>query len=253
MYEILEVGKDATAAQIKAAFRRLAIYYHPDKVKHLGDQAQRHANEKMKSVSEAFSILRNPEKRKLYDHCLAKGLDFTVEYSRAQSETKEQKEKRESKSETLGYMLQAASRVVLENIKLLVENPSWKVDESDSYYDYILRGLGGGNRLLVHIRVAEKITLDEVEKVMEYAKSMKAETKSLLIRDHFTFVLVAGSFKDAVELREKVKKFNQNLTSLPRGAPKKAICLIRIKSPKPFVPYGDLIQPPFHDLDMKLV
>ncbi len=252
-YDKLEVGKDASQAQIKASFRRLAIFYHPDKVKHLGDQAQRQANEKMKEISEAFAVLRSPEKRKLYDHCLEKGLDFTVEYSRAQSETKEEKQQRKQRSETFGYMLQAAARVVLENIKLLVENSTWKVDESDQYYDFVLRGLGGGNRFVIHIRVAEEFKLDEVEKVMEYAETIKPETDSLLIRDHFSFVLVGGRFKDGIEMREKVKSYNKKMLSAGRGAPKRGVVLIRLKSPKPFAPHGDHLEPPYHDLDLKLV
>ena len=252
-YDILEIGKDAPQAQIKAAFRRLAIFFHPDKVKHLGDQAQRQADTKMKAISEAFAVLRNPEKRKLYDHCLEKGLDYTVEYSRAQSETKEEKQERKQRNETFAYMLQAAARVVLENIKLLVENSTWKVDESDQYYDFVLRGLGGGNRFVIHIRVAEEFTMDEIEKVMEYAETIKPETESLLIRDHFSFVLVGGRFKDGVEMREKVKKYNFKMVNAGRGAPKRGIVLVRLKSPKPFVPHGDHLEPPYHDLKLKLV
>ena len=252
-YDKLEIGKDATQAQIKVAFRRLAIYYHPDKVKHLGEQAQIQADRKMKDISEAFAVLRDPEKRKLYDHCLEKGLNYTIEYSRAQSETKEEKVQRKQRNETFGYMLQAAGRVVVENIKLLVENSTWKVDESDQYYDFVMRGLGGGNRFVIHVRVAEEFTLDEVEKVMEYAETIKPETESLLIRDHFSFVLVGGRFKEGVEMREKVKKYNSNMVTAGRGAPKRGVVLIRLKSPKPFAPHGDKLEPPFHDLKLKLI
>ena len=49
--------------KIKKAYRKLALKYHPDKVK--GDKSQ--AEEKFKQISEAYAVLSNPEKRKEYD------------------------------------------------------------------------------------------------------------------------------------------------------------------------------------------
>ncbi len=61
-YKILGVAKDASADEIKKAFRRLAIKYHPDKNK--GDEA---AAERFKEINEAYAVLSNPEKRRQYD------------------------------------------------------------------------------------------------------------------------------------------------------------------------------------------
>ena len=61
-YKILGVDKSASAEEIKKAYRKLAVKYHPDKNK--GDVA---AEEKFKEVSEAYNVLSNPEKRKQYD------------------------------------------------------------------------------------------------------------------------------------------------------------------------------------------
>lgn len=60
-YEILGVSKDATADEIKSAFRKKARQYHPDVNKEPG------AEEKFKNLSEAYDILSDPEKRKTYD------------------------------------------------------------------------------------------------------------------------------------------------------------------------------------------
>ena len=62
-YQILGVSREATADDIKKAYRKLAMKYHPDKAK--GDKKQ--AEEKFKQISEAYAVLSNPEKKKEYD------------------------------------------------------------------------------------------------------------------------------------------------------------------------------------------
>ena len=61
-YEVLGVKKDSPAQDIKKAYRKLAMKYHPDKNK--GDKA---AEEKFKKISEAYAVLSDPEKRKQFD------------------------------------------------------------------------------------------------------------------------------------------------------------------------------------------
>lgn len=61
-YALLDVGKDATADEIKKAYRKLAMKYHPDR--NAGDKA---AEEKFKQVSEAYAVLSDPDKRKKYN------------------------------------------------------------------------------------------------------------------------------------------------------------------------------------------
>ncbi|CAD5226704.1 unnamed protein product [Bursaphelenchus xylophilus] len=63
LYEILGVRKEATDEQIKKAYRKLALQYHPDKNRD-GDPEK---TEKFKEVNHANSILSNPSKRKVYD------------------------------------------------------------------------------------------------------------------------------------------------------------------------------------------
>lgn len=61
-YEILGVTKNSTEAEIKKAYRQMAIKYHPDK--NPDDKA---AEEKFKEAAEAYEILSNPEKKQRYD------------------------------------------------------------------------------------------------------------------------------------------------------------------------------------------
>ena len=61
-YEVLGVHRSADAREIKAAYRRLAIKFHPDK-----NPGNPEAEEKFKEAAEAFAVLSDDEKRQLYD------------------------------------------------------------------------------------------------------------------------------------------------------------------------------------------
>ncbi len=61
-YKTLGIDKNASDSDIKKAYRKLAMKYHPDHTK--GDKA---AEEKFKKISEAYAVLSDPEKRKQYD------------------------------------------------------------------------------------------------------------------------------------------------------------------------------------------
>jgi molecular chaperone DnaJ len=69
-YEILGVSKDVPAAELKKAYRRVAMKYHPDRN---SDDAQ--AEEKFKEANEAYEVLSDPQKRAAYDQYGHAGVD----------------------------------------------------------------------------------------------------------------------------------------------------------------------------------
>lgn len=68
-YQILGVSRDAGAEEIKKAYRKLALQFHPDR-----NHNNPAAEEKFKEASEAYSVLGNAEKRQVYDRYGAEGL-----------------------------------------------------------------------------------------------------------------------------------------------------------------------------------
>ncbi len=61
-YEILNVSREASQEEIKTAYRKLAMKYHPDR-----NQGDKEAEEKFKELAEAYEVLSDPEKRQRYD------------------------------------------------------------------------------------------------------------------------------------------------------------------------------------------
>lgn len=61
-YKVLGVSKSASEAELKKAYRKLAMQYHPDK-----NPNDKEAESKFKQVSEAYDVLRDPKKRQMYD------------------------------------------------------------------------------------------------------------------------------------------------------------------------------------------
>ena len=71
-YEILSVSRNASDTELKAAYRKLALKYHPDR-----NPDDKKAEELFKEAAEAYEVLRDPQKRSLYDQYGHAGLENT--------------------------------------------------------------------------------------------------------------------------------------------------------------------------------
>ncbi len=66
-YEVLALTKGASDDEIKKAYRKLAMKFHPDRVSTLPDAEKKVAEEKFKELQEAYAVLSDPQKKQMYD------------------------------------------------------------------------------------------------------------------------------------------------------------------------------------------
>jgi molecular chaperone DnaJ len=69
-YEILGIRRNANESELKAAYRKLALQFHPDR-----NPDNKEAEEKFKEAAEAYEVLRDPQKRQIYDQFGHQGLE----------------------------------------------------------------------------------------------------------------------------------------------------------------------------------
>ena len=69
-YEVLGVERNASESDLKASYRKLALKYHPDR-----NPDNKEAEENFKAAAEAYEVLRDPQKRNIYDQFGHQGLE----------------------------------------------------------------------------------------------------------------------------------------------------------------------------------
>lgn len=84
-YQLLHLSRDAAAGEVKRAYHSTSRAFHPDANRHLDPELQEAVRVVAMRVSEAYSVLRNPRRRKAYDQRLDAGEGVRIQLSEAQA------------------------------------------------------------------------------------------------------------------------------------------------------------------------
>ena len=118
-YRALGCSKEASYEDLKKAYRKLILQHHPDKM-HLQDSTN--TDEKFREIEEAWSILRNPEKKRKYDaECRQADLEFQSILIYARITPDEMTLETNSDPETLSYGCRCGSNYLINKKDLPIE------------------------------------------------------------------------------------------------------------------------------------
>ena len=78
-YEVLGLDRGASPAEIKSAYRRESLHYHPDKLRQRGETLTDENADRFRSLKQAYEVLSNPDRRKIYDSLGINGLTLKEE------------------------------------------------------------------------------------------------------------------------------------------------------------------------------
>lgn len=133
-YEILEISETATSEEIKSAYRKLSLKYHPDRQHGKSLEEKEVSNEKMKEINKAYEVLGDEELRKRYD---LGETNFTSDFagSTYEAEMEDIKEKIRRKQEEINLMEELVEKEG-ERIKIMEEMWLLNAEYIDRYGTY---------------------------------------------------------------------------------------------------------------------
>ncbi|MDH3815287.1 MAG: DnaJ domain-containing protein [Acidobacteriota bacterium] len=159
-YDTLGVERDAPDHEVRGAFRRLALKYHPDRY---SDSQRADAEERFQGITEAFNVLSHPESREKYDKELSQGTDVKS------MDAKEISRRLAAKGAQL--MREGKMAEAVECLKTAVDHDD---DNARAHYFYA--------QVLARISGKERDALRHVEKAVSLESgnaTMKAEAATL--------------------------------------------------------------------------
>ncbi len=170
-YQILGIKKDATQDQIKRAFRRLAVKYHP--YKNPGNKA---AEAKFKEITEANEVLSDPEKRKQYDQLGSAWNSFQKENTRSSYEEWFSQTAKTSGDEVFAWSTDAEDIFVASSRYGYLKNRSISLKELAGLPLLLLQKDSATRRNLDaffvsnSISIIPEIELESIELLVEFAR-----------------------------------------------------------------------------------
>ena len=195
-YKILGVSKTASAEEIKKAYRKLALVYHPDR-----NPDNKQSEEKFKEIAEAYSVLSDAEKRRKFDD-FSGGSQFKYTYQPRNTTYKDDFED--------DYRVSEEDE---KNFSDFFKQFFSKFDKKGTYYDYIFKGSDSKGKITIDIEEAftgstrilnvdlEKLRLkikpgihnEQILKIKEKGKESKYDGPRgdlfirIVIKDHSVF------------------------------------------------------------------
>ena len=162
LYDTLGVERDASDQDIRKAFRRLALKYHPDRYE---DTKRADAEERFQGITEAFNVLSHPESREKYDKEISQGTDVK------QMDAKEISRRLAAKGSQL--MREGKMAEAVENLKMAIDHDD---NNARGHYFY--------GQVIGRISGKERDALRHVEKAISLEPgnaTMKAEAAALSV------------------------------------------------------------------------
>ncbi len=146
LYDTLGVERDASDQDIRKAFRRLALKYHPDRF--AGDE-RAEAEERFQGMTEAFNVLSHPESRNSYDKEISQGTDVK------KMDAKEISRRLAAKGSQL--MREGKMAEAVENLKMAIDHDDGNA-RAHYFYAQVLGRIPGKERdALRHVEMAASI------------------------------------------------------------------------------------------------
>lgn len=97
-YQLLHLRRDAATGEVKKAYHATTRVFHPDANRHLESELQEAVRVIAMRVSEAYSVLRNPRRRKAYDERLNAGRGVRIQLSEAEAAERQSNEERSGRT-----------------------------------------------------------------------------------------------------------------------------------------------------------
>lgn len=211
-YDILGVSKNATDDEIKKAYRRLAMEHHPDMVK---DGDKKAHEERFKEINEAYQVLSDPQKRKMYDaygHGGMGGFAGSDAYAGAGGFGQQ------------GFSGQWGPFTYTYSSNMGGQSPFGDVDPFEVFQDFFgFRGFGGQRQPKRGKNLSYQLEIDFVDAVKGAQKTIKVETGELTVK-------IPQGARDGTELR-----FAGRGLPGPAGAPAGDLFItLRVPTPAEF-------------------
>lgn len=221
-YEVLGIGKNASQDEVKKAFRKAAVKYHPDKEG--GDE------EKFKEANEAYEVLSNPDKKQRYDQFGHAGVGTSAASSGAAGFS--------------GYEDFFRGAAGGGGQRVRVDLNDFGINVEDIFDSFFGGGMGGfrqhearGRDVQTSATISFEDAIKGIEKhSIEYDKiTRKSDGSTDRERKNFQMKIPAG-INDGAVIR--LKDYGE---SIPNGASGDLLVEIRVKPHKHFTREGDLI------------